>query len=109
MYARWRAAEHRQTTSDYARMLAETAAATFPRRATASMARADRGGKVFIDWSQNNTSKTTITPYSLRGRPHARVAAPRSWDELSDSSVAHLGMSEVLDRLADPDPLAVLL
>jgi len=38
-----------------------------------------RAGKVFLDWSQNNGSKTTIAPYSMRGRPEPTVAAPRSW------------------------------
>jgi bifunctional non-homologous end joining protein LigD len=32
------------------------------------MAKNQRTGWVFIDWSQNNPAKTTIAPYSLRGR-----------------------------------------
>lgn len=41
-----------------------------------------RRGKVFVDWSQNHGGKTTISPYSLRGRPTPSVATPLSWDEV---------------------------
>ena len=39
-------------------------------------------GKVLIDWSQNNGSKTTVAPYSLRARPSPTVSTPVSWDEV---------------------------
>jgi bifunctional non-homologous end joining protein LigD len=109
VYARWRASERSGTTSEYAKALADAAVAAFPRRATASMARAERGGKVFIDWSQNNLNKTTITPYSLRGRARPFVAAPRSWEELERGDLSHLLIGQVLERLAKPDPMATLL
>ena len=54
------------------------------------MAKVLRARKVFIDWSQNNGSKTTIAPYSLRGRDHPTVAAPRTWEELADPDLRHL-------------------
>ena len=74
-----------------------------------SMKKAERHGKVLIDWSQNNGSKTTIAPYSLRGRPHPTVAAPRTWDELDDPGLRHLEFTEVLDRVeAIGDPMAAL-
>src|SRR3546814_16947253 len=70
------------------------------------MAKSARPGKVFIDWSQNNGSKTTIAPYSLRGRAHPTVAAPRTWEELDDPDLRHLLFDEVLERIAaDGDPL----
>ncbi|HEV3361992.1 MAG TPA: hypothetical protein VG247_34705 [Pseudonocardiaceae bacterium] len=46
------------------------------------MAKHHREGRVFIDWSQNNPAKTTIAPYSLRGREHPTVATPLIWDEV---------------------------
>ena len=65
-----------------------------------------RGGKVLLDWSQNHPAKTTITPYSLRGRERPTVAAPRTWDELEDPDLRHLGPDEVVERLATiGDPL----
>jgi bifunctional non-homologous end joining protein LigD len=41
-----------------------------------------RGGKVFIDWSQNDRHKTTVGPYSLRARPRPTVSTPLTWDEV---------------------------
>ena len=80
-----------------------------PDLATSVMAKAVRGGRVFLDWSQNNGKKTTISPYSLRGRAQPWVAAPRSWDELDDPRLAQLDLDEVLARAAaGVDPLAGL-
>ncbi len=47
-----------------------------------------RRGKVFVDWSQNHGGKTTISPYSLRGRATPSVATPLTWDEVSDGAAA---------------------
>ncbi len=63
-----------------------------------------RPGKVFLDWSQNTAAKTTITPYSLRGRGRPYVAAPRTWDEIEAGAddaemIEHLLLEEVLHRI----------
>lgn len=80
-----------------------------PDLATSVMAKAQRGGKVFLDWSQNNGKKTTISPYSLRGRARPWVAAPRTWDELDDPGLRQLEMDEVLERMAAGiDPISSL-
>lgn len=80
-----------------------------PDLATSIMSKAVRGGKVFLDWSQNNGKKTTISPYSLRGRAQPWVAAPRTWDELDDPGLAQLDIDEVLARAAaGVDPLVSL-
>lgn len=47
------------------------------------MTKSLRTGKVFIDWSQNNASKTTVAPYSLRARTHPTVSTPVTWDEVA--------------------------
>ncbi|WP_341998543.1 ATP-dependent DNA ligase [Microbacterium sp. LWH7-1.2] len=74
-----------------------------------SMKKTERHGRVLIDWSQNNGSKTTIAPYSLRGRPHPTVAAPRTWEELDDPGLRHLEFTEVLDRVETTgDPMTAL-
>lgn len=74
---------------------------------TATMTRSLRAGKVFLDWSQNSSAKTTVAPYSLRGRDEPMVAAPRTWEELDDPGLRQLRFDEVLDRLArDGDLLA---
>ena len=41
-----------------------------------------RTGKVLVDWSQNNSAKTTIAVYSLRARPAPTVSTPVTWDEV---------------------------
>jgi bifunctional non-homologous end joining protein LigD len=63
-----------------------------------------RPGKVFLDWSQNTKAKTTITPYSLRGRAQPFVAAPRTWAEVEAGAddaeeIEQLTYSEVLARV----------
>ncbi|WP_109210749.1 MULTISPECIES: ATP-dependent DNA ligase [Microbacterium] len=74
-----------------------------------SMKKSERHGKVLIDWSQNNGSKTTIAPYSLRGRVHPTVAAPRTWEELDEPGLRHLEFTEVLERIeTGGDPMAAL-
>ncbi|WP_341954577.1 non-homologous end-joining DNA ligase [Microbacterium sp. LWH13-1.2] len=80
-----------------------------PDLATSTMAKAARGGKVFLDWSQNNGKKTTISPYSMRGRAQPWVAAPRTWEELDDPDLAQLDFATVLER-ADSgiDPISPL-
>ncbi|HWS50060.1 MAG TPA: ATP-dependent DNA ligase [Microbacterium sp.] len=81
-----------------------------PDLATSTMAKAARGGKVFLDWSQNNGKKTTISPYSLRGRARPWVAAPRTWEELESPDLRHLEFDEVLERMREGiDPLAGVL
>ncbi|MGB0437206.1 MAG: ATP-dependent DNA ligase, partial [Mycobacterium sp.] len=92
-----------------AKRVAEQLEQAMPEQVTAKMTRSLRAGRVFVDWSQNNGSKTTIAPYSLRGREYPTVAAPRTWDELDDPGLRHLTFDEVLDRLErDGDLLAEL-
>ncbi|MEO8094567.1 MAG: ATP-dependent DNA ligase [Pseudolysinimonas sp.] len=79
-----------------------------PDLVVSDMKKALRGGKVLLDWSQNNGSKTTIVPYSLRGRLRPTVAAPRTWKELDSPDLQHLEFDEVLRRLKKGDPLANL-
>jgi len=89
-------------TSDQASALAKELAraleADHPDLVVSRMAKNLRAGRVFLDWSQNNGSKTTIAPYSLRGRDNPTVAAPRSWDELADPGLSQLDYTEVLAR-----------
>ncbi|HLS13595.1 MAG TPA: ATP-dependent DNA ligase [Beutenbergiaceae bacterium] len=91
--------------SSLAKELARSLEADHPDLVLSQMNRAERAGKVFLDWSQNNAKKTTIAPYSLRGTLAPRVAAPRTWAELQDPDLRQLHPDEVLaaiDRRADP-------
>lgn len=98
-----------EQASRVARELARSLEADHPNDITSSMKKSLREGKVFIDWSQNNASKTTIAPYSLRGRTQPWVAAPRSWRELASPHLRQLGFRDVLDRVAKRgDPMLSL-
>jgi bifunctional non-homologous end joining protein LigD len=77
-------------TSDYAKSLAERLEAEMPKLVVSHMAKAVRAGKVFIDWSQNNPAKTTVAPYSLRGKDTFTASAPLRWDEVSDGHLRQL-------------------
>ena len=89
-----------------AREVAEELQGEHPRLVTATMTKSKRGGKVFLDWSQNAGSKTTISPYSLRGRERPLVATPVTWDEVAEGADDPLGLEqfrfdEVLARVTD--------
>ena len=95
---------------DYVNAFAKQVAAALqdalPDLVVSSMKKSLREGKVLVDWSQNNQAKTTIAPYSLRGRVATDgegpfVAAPRTWDELVPG-LQHLTLAEVLERGDDP-------
>jgi len=92
-----------------AKRVAQQLEKSMPKLVTSTMTKRLRAGKVFVDWSQNNASKTTIAPYSLRGRPQPTVAAPRTWAELDDPGLTQLRYDEVLARVdRDGDLLAAL-
>jgi bifunctional non-homologous end joining protein LigD len=92
-----------------AKRVAQQLEKAMPELVTSTMTKSLRAGKVFLDWSQNNGSKTTIAPYSLRGREHPTVAAPRSWEELDDPALSQLSYDEVLARVGrDGDLLGPL-
>lgn len=92
----------------FAKQVAQALESALPSLVISKMAKSQREGKVFVDWSQNNGNKTTITPYSLRGREQPTVAVPRAWDELDDD-LRQLTIDEVPGRLAERgDPMAAL-
>jgi bifunctional non-homologous end joining protein LigD len=93
-------------TTALAKEVAEELQKEHPTKVTATMTKARRSGKVFLDWSQNAGSKTTLSPYSLRGKEQPYVAAPLSWAEVeagAEDPVAleQLRFEEVLARVAD--------
>ena len=92
-----------------AKRVAQQLEQAMPKLVTSTMTKSLRAGKVFVDWSQNSASKTTIAPYSLRGREQPTVAAPRTWDELDDPDLRHLRYDEVLARVAKVGDLLAAL
>ncbi|GAB6899730.1 non-homologous end-joining DNA ligase [Kineosporia succinea] len=111
LYAAVSGKQDATTVREYAHRLAEGLEREMPRLVVSRMAKALRKNKVLLDWSQNHSAKTTICPFSPRGRERPTVAAPRTWDELDDpGALRQLEFGEVLDRVPDlGDPLAELL
>ncbi|MFI0943060.1 non-homologous end-joining DNA ligase [Streptomyces sp. NPDC021020] len=112
LYAALRDADAGQA-SDYAHAVARELERAHPDRVVSRMSKADRAGRVFLDWSQNSRKKTTATPYTVRARPEPTVSTPLSWDEVaSAASPADLAftIADVPARLAaHGDLLAPLL
>lgn len=99
LYAALDGAQTSEQVSGVAHELARIMEADHPDLVLSTMGKADRRGKVLLDWSQNNGNKTTVAPYSLRGRDRPTVAAPRTWRELASPHLRQLEHGEVLQRL----------
>lgn len=100
---------------DLTQQLAQEMTRKHPDLVLWKMTKTLRPGKVFLDWSQNVAAKTTVCPYSMRGRDDPWVAAPRTWDEVEagaedPDALEQLDIEQVLDRLDEHgDLLAPLL
>jgi bifunctional non-homologous end joining protein LigD len=95
---------------DWVHAIAEELEKEHPKLMLSQMTKARRSGKVFFDWSQNTGAKTTISPYSLRGRDRPMVAAPRTWAEIEAGAddpleLDHLRFEEVLERVEEQGDL----
>jgi bifunctional non-homologous end joining protein LigD len=87
--------------------LAEMIAGLDPQRFVATMAKARRKGRIFIDYFRNHRGSTAIAPYSPRARGIAPIAAPVSWSELKTIAAAStFRLKDMAARLAQPDPWA---
>lgn len=95
---------------DTVQQLAQELTKRHPDHVVWKMAKELRPNKVFLDWSQNVAAKTTICPYSLRGRDAPTVAAPRTWDEVEQGAargdLLQLRAAEVLERVERHGDLA---
>jgi bifunctional non-homologous end joining protein LigD len=106
LYAHLPRRQDSDKTSETAKTVAEELQAEHPKLVTATMTKAKRSGKVFLDWSQNAGSKTTVSPYSLRGVERPLVATPVTWDEVEAGAEDPVGLDqfrydEVLDRIQE--------
>ena len=89
----------------FAKAFARMMVAAEPDRFIATMSKAKRKGKIFVDWLRNERGATAIAPYSTRARAGAPVALPVSWDELSRLKAANLfTAADAVARLSEPDP-----
>ena len=69
-------------TKGLARELASFLERQFPHLVVSKMDKSLRKGRVFVDWSQNSATKTTINVYSLRAMERPMVSAPVKWEEV---------------------------
>ena len=100
LYATLPGTDDFEVVREQVKALAEELEREAPTLVVSTMAKAARVGKVFLDWSQNSASKTTITPWSLRGRDAPTAAVPREWAELEDGAeLRQLTLQEALARV----------
>jgi bifunctional non-homologous end joining protein LigD len=71
-----------ETTKPFAKAIAQLLEKQTPDRVVSKMKKAERKGKVFVDWSQNHQRKTTIAVYSLRARERPTASTPVTWEEV---------------------------
>jgi bifunctional non-homologous end joining protein LigD len=94
-------------TRPFARGLAELLERRRPELVVSEMKKSLRGGKVFVDWSQNTSFKTTVNVYSLRARPQPTVSTPLTWEEVEavtesrDPDDLVFTSADVLERVAE--------
>jgi bifunctional non-homologous end joining protein LigD len=110
LYAAVSAKQDAGVVRAYAKALAEEMVRAMPHLVVSRMTKTLRPGKVLLDWSQNTAAKTTISPYSLRGRQTPCVSAPRSWDEIEEPKKLRQQRFEEVLELAENrrDPLTGL-
>jgi bifunctional non-homologous end joining protein LigD len=93
----------------FTKAVAEMVAAADPARYTSHMPKAQRAGRIYIDYLRNQRGATSIAAYSTRSRPGAPVSAPLAWDELDSEVRGNTftveSLPQRLDRLA-ADPWA---
>ncbi|MGA5702900.1 non-homologous end-joining DNA ligase [Peterkaempfera bronchialis] len=98
--------------SGYAKAVAQRLEADHPALVLSRMARHLRPGKVFVDWSQNASAKTTAAPYTLRARRTPTVSTPVTWEEVARCTRPEqlaFTPGQVLARVErDGDPFASL-
>ncbi|MDD4168885.1 MAG: DNA ligase D [Desulfotomaculaceae bacterium] len=92
------------TFYDFARRVAEVMGQKWPDRYTTNVRKANRTGKIFIDWIRNGRGATSIAPYSIRARKGACVSMPIAWDELDTVAPDGINMKDALLRIGRDDP-----
>jgi bifunctional non-homologous end joining protein LigD len=91
-------------TKPFANALARLLEHDHPELVVSEMKKELRTGKVFVDWSQNDEHKTTVSVYSLRAREHPTVSTPVTWEEVTralkkkDSSLLVFEAPKVIER-----------
>ncbi len=77
-----------EQTKTFSKALAQRLEHRHPDAVVSRMAKRLRPGKVFIDWSQNDSHKTTVCVYSLRAKSRPTVSTPLTWGEVEKTARA---------------------
>jgi bifunctional non-homologous end joining protein LigD len=101
LYAKLDMSQKWEQVSAVAHELARSLAADHPDLVVSDQKKTLREGRVLVDWSQNSGQKTTIAPYSLRGRAQPMVAAPRTWEEIGAPDLAHVRYDQMAARIEE--------
>lgn len=103
LYVPLNAPHTHEQCSAFALAIAQVLQRARPDAVTPVMRKADRPGKVFVDWSQNSRHKTTVAVYSLRARPRPTVSTPLTWDEVEAAAAGQQDLvfeaDDVLERV----------
>lgn len=91
-----------ETVTLFARTFAGLSAQRSPETYTATMPKAKRKGRIFIDWLRNDRGSTAICPWSLRAKPGAPAAVPTTWDALQKAKRANGTDLRQAIKLKDP-------
>ncbi|MGH8028686.1 MAG: DNA polymerase domain-containing protein, partial [Arenimonas sp.] len=85
----------------FSEAFAQAMVAHRPDEYVATMSKARRVGRIFIDWLRNGRGATSVTSWSLRARPGAPVAVPLRWDELGRTTGGNqFDLAEAMKRAA---------
>ncbi|MCR6713478.1 MAG: non-homologous end-joining DNA ligase [Demequina sp.] len=97
------------TITEYGHALASALEEERPDLVVTNIRKAVRAGRILIDWSQNRAAKTTVTPYSLRGRLRPTVACPQTWEELQSGLSQKTSEQAIYLLKQRPCPLLALM
>jgi bifunctional non-homologous end joining protein LigD len=106
-------------TKGFSKAVAELLEAEAPELVVSRQRKDLRGGKILVDWSQNDPHKTTVCVYSLRAREQPTVSTPVTWEEVAaceaagDPELLRFTSAQVVTRVAEhgdlfADALAVV-
>jgi bifunctional non-homologous end joining protein LigD len=94
-----------EQTKPFAHAVAKLLEKQSPDQVVSKMKKELRKGKVFVDWSQNDRAKTTVSVYSLRAREQPTASTPLRWEEVEATAASgkaeelRFEASEVLERI----------
>jgi bifunctional non-homologous end joining protein LigD len=94
-----------EETKEFSRAIAMIFEHENPKHITSTMTKSLRAGKIFVDWSQNDQTKTTVCVYSLRANEKPTVSTPVTWNEVAavvkkgDAAAISFVSDDVLERV----------